>query len=134
MLHITEVLRHGQPGFCHTHTGAGRLVHLAKDQGCLLQHAALAHFVPQIVTLTGTLAYAGKDGVTAVLGGYIGDQLLDQHRFTYAGAAEQTDFTALLIGGQQVDNLDTGLQNLHIRGLVLKAGGLPVNAPVLLAA
>ena len=69
-----------------------------------------------------------------MLSGYIGDQFLDQHRFTYAGAAEQTDFTALLIGGQQVDNLDTGLQNLHIRGLVLKAGGLPVNAPVLLAA
>ena len=131
MLHITEVLRHGQPGFCHTHTGAGRLVHLAKDQGCLLQHAALAHFVPQIVTLTGTLAYAGKDGVTAVLGGYIGDQLLDKHCFAYARAAKKADFTALGVGGQQVNDLDAGLQDLHHGALVGKAGRVAVDAPLL---
>ena len=131
MLHIAEVLRHGQSGQAHSHSGPGRLVHLAKDQRGLFQHPAFAHLGPQVVALAGALSHAGKDGIAAMLGGYIGDQLLDKHCFAYARAAKKADFTALGVGGQQVNDLDAGLQDLHHGALVGKAGRVAVDAPLL---
>ncbi len=104
---IAEVLGHGQTGQSNAHTGSRGLVHLAEDQGGLLQNAGLAHLAPQVVALTGTLAHAGEDGVAAVFGGDVTDQLLDQHGLANARAAEQADLTAAGVGGQQVDDLAT---------------------------
>ena len=66
----------------------------------LVDNAGLHHFVVQVVALTGTLAYAGEYGISAVLGGNVSDQLLDQYGFSYSGTAEQTDLTALLDTGR----------------------------------
>jgi hypothetical protein len=43
-----------------------------------------------------------------VLGGDVADQLLNQHGLAHAGAAEEADLAALLVGGEQVDDLDAG--------------------------
>ena len=39
MLHVPEILRHGQAAHGHPHTGSGGLVHLAEDQGGLFNDA-----------------------------------------------------------------------------------------------
>ena len=48
-----------------------------------------------------------------------GNELLNQHCFADTGAAEQTDFSALRIRGEQVDDLDTCLQHIA-HGALLK--------------
>ncbi len=63
-----------------------------------------------------------------MLHGYVVNQLLDEHRLAHAGAAEQADLAPLGVGLQQVDDLDPRLQNLHRRALLLKGGGLAVDA------
>ena len=98
MLLIPEILRHGQSGFSHAHTGPRRLVHLTEHQGRFLQNSGFLHLGPEVVSLAGALAHAGENGVTAVLGGDIADQLLNEYGLTHAGAAEQADFTALSVG------------------------------------
>ena len=74
----------------------------------------------EVVTLTGTLAYAGEYGISAMLGRNVSDQLLNQNRLSYSCSSEQTDLTALLVRAEQVYDLDTGLQNLCGSGLFLK--------------
>ena len=66
----------------------------------------LNHFVVQIVALAGSLADAGEDGVATVSLGDVVDQLHDQDSLADTGTAEQTDLTALGVGGQKVDDLD----------------------------
>ena len=112
MLYITEVLSHGQAGQANTHTGSGGFVHLTKDHGGLGDNAGFGHFVVQVVTLTGTLADTGENGVTVMCSCDVVDQLLNQNGLTDTCTAEQTDLTALCVGADQVDNLDAGFQNL----------------------
>ena len=131
MLHIPEVLCHGQAGKAYPHTGSGGLVHLTVDHGGLFDNTGLGHFPVQVVTLTGTLTHAGKHGVTVVGGSHIINQLLNQHRLTHAGAAEQTDLTTLGIGANQVDNLDAGFQDGGGGLLLVIGGGLTVDGPLL---
>ena len=95
ILHIAEILRHGQAGQCHAHTGSRGFVHLAIDQRSLVDNAALGHFAVQVVALTGALANTGEHRVAVVLGGDVIDQLLDQDRLADACTAEQTDLAAL---------------------------------------
>ena len=130
MLHITEVLGHGQAGKRHAHTHAGRFVHLAEHQCRFIRNAAFPHFIPQIVALTAALAHTGKHRVAAMLHGHIMDQLLDQHSFAHASTAEQADLAALRIGLQQIDHLDAGFQHLGHGLLLGKAGGLAVDLPL----
>ena len=71
------------------------------------------HLFPEVVTLSGTLAYAGEYGISAVLHGYVMDEFLDKYGLTYSGAAEEADLTSLGIGLQKVDDLDARLQDLY---------------------
>ncbi|VDR30727.1 Uncharacterised protein [Raoultella terrigena] len=64
----------------------------------------------EVVTLTGTLTYARKHGVTGVLDRDVTDQLHHVYGFTNARTTEQTDFTALSERTHQVDYFDTGFQ------------------------
>ena len=73
----------------------------------------------KVISLTGTLAYAGKYGVAAVLSRDITDQLLNQNGLAHAGAAEQPDLTALLVRAEQIHHLDAGLQQFFLRSLLL---------------
>src|SRR5262249_59416846 len=67
-----------------------------------------------------------------VLLGDIADQLLDEDRLADSGTAEQADLAALGVGGEQVDDLDSSLQDLLGRSQVLDLGGGPVDRPTLL--
>ena len=61
-----------------------------------------------------------------MLGSDVADQLLNQYGLTHSGTAEEADLSALLIWAEQVNHLDTRLQNLRLRGLVCECRCLPV--------
>ena len=132
MLHVAEVLRHGQAGQADAHTDAGRLVHLSEDQSGHIGDAAGLHLVPEVITLTAALADAGEDRVGRVLHTHVMDQLLDQNGLTDTCAAEEADLTALRVRLQQVDDLDTGLEDLDRGTLVLELRRFPMNDPALI--
>ena len=131
MLHVAEVLRHRKPRQSHAHTYARGLVHLTEYQRGLVGNSALAHFVPEVVTLTAALADAGEYRVTAVLHRNVVDKLLNKHRLADARAAEQTYLTALGVRLKQVYYLDTGLEHLSHRLLLLESRSLAVYLPAL---
>ena len=60
--------------------------------------------------------------------GNVVDQLLNQHGLAHAGAAEEAYFAPSGIGLQQINDLDARLQNFHRGTLLLKGGGLAVDA------
>ena len=80
----------------------------------------------KVVSLTGTLAHAGKHGIASMLCGNVADQLLNQHCLAHARAAEQTNLTTLLIRTEQIHHLDTRLQQFCLCGLFLKLGSRSV--------
>jgi hypothetical protein len=129
---------HGKTGQGDTGTGSRRLVHLTEHQCDLgiaveLNDRGLLHFVVQIVTLTGTLTDSSEDRVTTVSLGDVVDQLLDKHGLADTRTTEETDLSTTSVGGEQVDDLDTGNQNLSSCRLVDELGSLGVNRPCLVA-
>mmetsp|Transcript_40263 Transcript_40263/g.101350 ORF Transcript_40263/g.101350 Transcript_40263/m.101350 type:complete len:369 (+) Transcript_40263:880-1986(+) len=133
-LGIAEVLGHGETGQSDTGTGTWGLVHLTVHQshlavGRLLQvdHTTLDHLVIEIVTLTGALTDAGEHGETTVALGNVGNQLHDEHSLADTGTTEQTDLATLGVGGEQIDHLDTGGQNLVTSAKLGELGRAGVN-------
>ena len=55
------------------------------------------------------------------------NQLLDEHGLTDTGTTEQTNLTTTGVGGEQVDNLDTGDENLGRGGLVDESRSIGVD-------
>jgi hypothetical protein len=121
-----------------TGTGTRGLVHLTEHQGDLglaikLNDGSLLHFVVQIVTLTSTLTDTSEDGVTTVSLGDVVDQLLDKHGLADTGTAEETNLSTTGVGGEQVDDLNTGDENFGRGGLVSERRGLGVDGQVLVS-
>jgi hypothetical protein len=82
-----------------------------------------------VVALAGALADAREHrGATEVLGDAL-DHLLDQHRLAHAGAAEQADLAADHVRGEQVEDLDAGLQHLGLALELVERRRLAVDAP-----
>ncbi|CAB4324763.1 unannotated protein [freshwater metagenome] len=67
VLHVAEVLSHGEGGERNAKAHARRLIHLAEDEGGLVDHARLFHFHPEVGSLTGALAHSGEHRHTTVL-------------------------------------------------------------------
>ena len=86
-----------------------------------LDDAALLHLEVEVVPLAGALAHAAEDRLAAVALGHVVDQLHDHDGLADAGAAEEADLAALHERGDQVDDLDAGLEDL---GLGLEVGEL----------
>jgi peptide chain release factor 1 len=83
--------------------------------------------VVQIVTLSGSLTDTGEDRVTTVSLGDVVDELLNEHSLSDTGTTEKSDFTTSGVRGEQVDDLDTGLENLGSGRLVDESGSIGVN-------
>lgn len=123
---VSEVFSNGQTGQSNSSSGSWWLVHLTENQGDLgvtleVDDTGLLHFTVQIVTLSGSLTDTGENGETTVGLGNVVNQLLDEHGLTDTGTTEQTNLTTSGVRGQQVDNLDTSLQNLS-RSRLLNEG------------
>ena len=67
VLHVAEVLRHRQRGQGDAQARARRLVHLAEDEGGLVEDAGLLHLDDEVVALTGALADTGEHRHTTVV-------------------------------------------------------------------
>jgi hypothetical protein len=102
-----------------TSAHAGRLVHLAEDECRLGQHAGGLHLVVHVVALARPLPHAREDRAAFVLVGDVADELLHDDRLAGAGAAEEADLGTFREGADQVDDLDPGLEDLHL-GLLLR--------------
>jgi hypothetical protein len=77
-----------------------------------LDHASLNHLVVEIVALTRALPDTGEHRVTTVVHGDVVDQLHDNHGLADSGTTEESDLTSLGVGGEEVDDLDAGDEDL----------------------
>ena len=137
-LFVAEVLGAGERRQRDAGACARRLVHLAVDERRLREHRlagdelGLLHLVPEVVALAGTLTDAGEAGDAAVLLRQVVDELHDEDGLADAGAAEQADLAAAAVGGEQVDDLDAGLERFDLDRLVDELGRTAVDRQVLL--
>src|SRR5699024_10714386 len=82
-------------------------------------------------TLTGTLADAGEHGGTGELAGDTGNHLLNQDGLTHTCTTEEANLATLDVRGQQVDDLNAGLQDLGLTLELVECGWLAVDALLL---
>src|SRR5690606_19108879 len=73
----------------------------------------------------------GEDGDTTVVTGDSGDHLLDEDGLADAGTTEEADLATLDVRGEQVDDLDAGLEHGGLRLELVEGRGLAVDAPAL---
>jgi peptide chain release factor 1 len=66
----------------------------------------------QIVTLTSTLSDTSEDGITTVGLGDVVDELLNEDSLADTSTSEQTNFSSTSVWGEEIDDLDTGHENL----------------------
>ncbi len=85
----------------------------------------------QVVTLTGTLTDTGEHRHTTVVLRNTLDHLLDEDGLADARTTEQTDLSTLHVGGQQVDDLDAGLEHRRLGLELVEGRRLAVDAPPL---
>ncbi len=81
----------------------------------------------KVVAFAGPLTDAGEHGYAAMALGDVVDQFLDENRLTDAGTAEQADLAAARIGGEQVDDLDSGNEDRRFGRLVNEQRSLGVD-------
>ena len=117
---VPEELGLGQGGECHAVACAGRLIHLAEDQGGVPDDPRRLHFEPEVVAFPAALADSGEHGAAAVRGRDVPDQFHDEERLAHSGAAEQPRLAAAGDGGQQVDRLDARLLEGHGADLLIE--------------
>ena len=128
---VAEVLGHGEGRQADAQAGAGRLVHLAEDHDGLVDDARLGHLAEEVVPLARPLADAGEHRVAAVLGGDVADQLLDDDRLADAGPAEDADLAAAPERGDEVDDLDAGLEDLRLGLHLVERRGIAMDRQAL---
>src|SRR5829696_4954240 len=124
---VAEVLGQREGGETDPQAGSRGLVHLTEDEHRLVGDARLLHLAPELGAFAGALAHAGEDGVPAVLGCDVADQLGDNDSLPDSSAAEDAGLATLSEGGDKVDDLDAGLEDLDGGRLVLESRCRSVN-------
>ena len=134
MFLVAEIFRNRQARQADAETRSGWLGHLSIDQSRAgffgisgNDDAGFLEFQPQVVAFTRAFAYARENGNAAVLHGHVVNQFLNQNRLADARAAEQTDFSALQKGLDQVDNLNSGFKHFERGGLLVELRSRTVN-------
>jgi hypothetical protein len=107
--------------------GIGKLTKSHLGLALEVDDTSLTHLVVQVVTLTGTLTDTGKDRVTTVGLGNVVDEFLNQHSLADTGTTEKTNFTTTGVRGEEVDNLDTSLEDFGLGRLLNKLGRVGVD-------
>jgi hypothetical protein len=133
---VSEVLGNGQTSKGDSGSGSGRLVHLTEDEGDLgltleVDDTSLLHLSVKIVTLSGSLTDTAENGETTMGLGNVVNQLLDENGLTDTGTTEETNLTTSGVRGEEVDDLNTGLENLSSGRLLSEGRGVSVDGKVL---
>ena len=103
------------------------LLHALLEFFSVTDNTGFNHFSQQVVAFTCTFSYTGKHREAVLLLRNIVNELLDKHRLAYTGATKQTDFTALAIWFQQVDNLDACIKHLLYGSQIFKLRGVAMD-------
>ncbi len=109
---VAQVFSVGQRCQADTEAHARRLVHLPEDHQRPRHHAGALHVVPELVPLANPLADAGKDRDALVQLDDRIHEFHDQHGLADAGAAEQPGLAAAHEGAQEIDDLDSGREDI----------------------
>jgi hypothetical protein len=88
--------------------------------------------VVKIVTLTSTLSDSSENRVTSVVHGNVVNELHDNDSLSDSGSSEETNLSSLGVRSEEVNNLDSGDQNLLGLTLLSESRGSPVQGGVLL--
>lgn len=133
---VSEVLGNGQTSKGDSGSGSGRLVHLSENESHLglslkVDDTSLNHLSVKIVTLSGSLTDTGEDGETTMGLGNVVNQLLDEDGLSDTSTTEETNLTTSGVRGKEIDNLDTGLEDLSSGRLLGEGRRLGVNGEVL---
>ena len=129
VLNVTEILRHCQCRQGDTKPSPRGFVHLTEHQGSVLQDAGLFHLIDEVVALTGPLPHTREYGGAAEVVGDAVNHLLNEHGLTDPRATKQADLAALDVRGEQVKDLDAGLQHLGTGFQRIELGCRAVNRP-----
>ena len=89
------------------------------------------HLDAEVGALTGALAHAGEHRHTTVVLRHTTDHLGDEHGLAHAGTTEQTDLATGHVRGEQVDDLDAGLEQSLRRLEGVEVRGRTVDVPPL---
>src|SRR6185436_7826276 len=119
---VPERLCHREAGETDAQTVARRFVHLAKYHRDLgfreiieLDDLRLDHFVIKVVALARPFAHACENGLAAVLGGDIIDQLEHGNGLAHTGTTEETDLASLRERADEVDYFDARFEQIDRR-------------------
>jgi len=102
---------------------------LSVDESGRVDDSRLFHLEVQIVSFARTLADAAEHRLTAMSLGDVVNQLHDDDGLADAGAAEESDLSALHEWRDEVDDLDTGLKDFCLGLEVRELRGRSVNWP-----
>jgi peptide chain release factor 1 len=86
--------------------------------------------VPQVVTLSGTLADTAEHRHAAVLLRDVVDELHDEDGLAHTSTTEEANLATTSVGSEEVHDLNAGLEGLNVHVLVDEQGWLSVNRGV----
>ena len=115
---VAEIFGDGDAGQRDAGARAGRFVHLAVHQRGFRDDARLGQLAIEVVALARALADAGEHRHAAVLLGDVVDEFENRDGLADAGAAEQTDLAAACERADEIEDLDAGLEDFRLGGLV----------------
>ena len=130
---VSEVLGDGESGEPDSGPGTGGLVHLSVDKGSsallwgVSDNLELSHFVVEIVSFSGPLSDSGEHRVTTVGLGDVVNQFHNKHGLSDSGSSEKSDLTSSCVRGKEIDDLDSGDQELLAGALVYEQGGVSMD-------
>ena len=130
---ITEIFSHGEACQADTHTGSRRFVHLAIDEGRLVDNARFLHFIPKVIAFTCTFTNACEYGVTTVFCCDVMDQFHDQNGLAYTGTTEEANLAALGVRCNEVNDFDACFQDFRTCSLVFKLWYRTVDRPIVIS-
>jgi hypothetical protein len=107
------VLRHRQRREGHAEARPGGLVHLTEHHRGGVEQVQILQREPHVIALAGALPHPGEDRHALVNPRDVVQKLVHQNRLAHARAAEETDLPTLRAGAEQVEHLDTGLEQLR---------------------
>jgi hypothetical protein len=127
MFFVAEIFRNSEARQANAKARSRRFRHLPIDQrGARFfgiagyDYAAFGHFQPQVVAFARSLTDAREHRNAAVLHRDVVNQLHNQNGLADAGATKQTDFAALEIWLNQINDLDSGLEHLQRGRLIFQ--------------
>ncbi len=130
---VSEIFSDSQTGQTDSGSGSWGFVHLSVDECASgswsidFDDTWLDHFVIKIISLSGSFTDTGEDWVPTVGLGDVVNKFLDDDGLSDSGTSEKSDFTTSGVGGEHINDLDTGDQDFSTWALFVEGGGFSMD-------